>query len=258
VLNLDDAFGRELAAEPVAGAEDLTYSASGAADAHFAAEQVHRDDTGLRFTVRTPHGRVEIESRLLGHFNVDNLLATFAALSAVGLSGREIAARLAQLDAVPGRLERFSAAGAPTAVVDYAHTPQALQAALEALRPHCRGQLWCLFGCGGERDRGKRALMAQAAEQGADRVIVSDDNPRREDPQTIIDDILAGFAEPSAVLVERDRARAIAAALGEAQPQDWLLVAGKGHEDYQIFGSEKVSYSDRETVRAALREVGQR
>jgi len=252
VLNLDDDFGRELAAAARPGVRDIGYSASAAAGAEFAAADIDCADSGLRFTLRTPRGCQPVATRLLGHFNVDNLLASAAALSACGLDDADIAARLSALQPVAGRLERFSAAGRPTAVVDYAHTPQALAAALAALRPHCSGALWCLFGCGGERDRGKRAEMAAAAEAGADCVVVCDDNPRGENPQRIIDDIRAGFARPQAVRVQRDRAAAIAESLAAAAADDWLLVAGKGHEDYQIVAGERRHYSDRETLLALL------
>ena len=252
VLNLDDDFGRALAAAPRAAVRDIGYSARGAADAEFTAADIDCADRGLRFTLRTPRGQQPLRSRLLGYFNVDNLLASAAALSACGLDDGQIAARLATLRAVPGRLERFTAPGRPTAVVDYAHTPQALTAALAALRPHCAGRLWCLFGCGGDRDRGKRAEMAAAVEAGADRVVVCDDNPRGEDPQRIVDDICAGFARPRAVRVQRERAAAIGEALAAAAADDWLLVAGKGHEDYQIVGRERRHYSDRETLAALL------
>jgi UDP-N-acetylmuramoyl-L-alanyl-D-glutamate--2,6-diaminopimelate ligase len=141
-------------------------------------------------------------------------------------------------------------------VVDYAHTPAALAQVLEALREHCAGRMWCVFGCGGDRDRGKRALMAQAAEHLADRIVVTDDNPRTEDPQRIVQDILAGLGRPEQARVERDRGRAISLALGEAGPGDVVLIAGKGHEEVQIVGTEHRPFSDREQVERALRGYG--
>jgi UDP-N-acetylmuramoyl-L-alanyl-D-glutamate--2,6-diaminopimelate ligase len=149
-------------------------------------------------------------------------------------------------------MECFGGGNAPLAVVDYAHTPDALEKALQALRVHCEGQLWCLVGCGGDRDRGKRPMMAAMAEQHADRVILTDDNPRTEEPAQIMADMVAGLRDPAAVQIEHDRVKAITLALGQASKQDIILVAGKGHEDYQIIGTDKRHYSDRETVAAAL------
>ncbi|MGL5106003.1 MAG: glutamate ligase domain-containing protein, partial [Plesiomonas shigelloides] len=139
-----------------------------------------------------------------------------------------------------------------TVLVDYAHTPDALEKALEAARLHCHGQLWCVFGCGGDRDRGKRPLMGALAEQLADRVVITDDNPRTEDPQAIVADILAGLVAPGVAQVIAGRAEAVTAAVMNAAPNDVVLLAGKGHEDYQIVGQRKLDYSDRETAARLL------
>jgi UDP-N-acetylmuramoyl-L-alanyl-D-glutamate--2,6-diaminopimelate ligase len=136
--------------------------------------------------------------------------------------------------------------------VDYAHTPDALEKALEAARLHCKGKLWCLFGCGGDRDKGKRPLMGAIAEQFADVVVITDDNPRSEDPQAIVNDILTGLLEPHRARVVAGRAQAVTNAVLQAQPDDIVLVAGKGHEDYQIVGNRRLDYSDRATVAALL------
>jgi len=149
-------------------------------------------------------------------------------------------------------MEVFSAAGKPTVVVDYAHTPDALEKALEAARLHCKGKLWCLFGCGGDRDKGKRPLMGAIAEQFADVVVITDDNPRSEDPQAIVKDILTGLLDPGRARVVSGRAQAVTNAIMQAQPDDIVLVAGKGHEDYQIIGNRRLDYSDRATVAALL------
>ncbi|WP_312829642.1 glutamate ligase domain-containing protein, partial [Pantoea anthophila] len=150
------------------------------------------------------------------------------------------------------RMEVFSAAGKPTVVVDYAHTPDALEKALEAARLHCTGKLWCLFGCGGDRDKGKRPLMGAIAEQFADVVVITDDNPRSEDPQAIVNDILTGLLDPGRARVVSGRAQAVTNTIMQAQPDDIVLVAGKGHEDYQIIGTHRLDYSDRATVAALL------
>jgi len=156
------------------------------------------------------------------------------------------------LQPVNGRMEVFSAAGKPTVVVDYAHTPDALEKALEAARLHCKGKLWCLFGCGGDRDKGKRPLMGAIAEQYADVVVITDDNPRSEDPQAIVKDILTGLLDPGRARVVSGRAQAVTNTIMQAQPDDIVLVAGKGHEDYQIIGNRRLDYSDRATVAALL------
>lgn len=157
-----------------------------------------------------------------------------------------------QLQPVCGRMEVFNAPGKPTVVVDYAHTPDALEKALEAARLHCQGQLWCVFGCGGDRDRGKRPLMGGIAEQFADRVVITDDNPRTEEPQAIIKDILAGLLDAGHVQVIHGRAEAVTSAIMQAKEQDVVLVAGKGHEDYQLVGNRRLDYSDRTTVARLL------
>ena len=189
-------------------------------------------------------------------FNIDNLLAAFSALRVLGIDERDIAARLSSLRAVPGRAECFSVPGRATTVVDYSHTPQALQAILRTIREHCSGALWCVFGCGGDRDTGKRPLMAAVAEKLADRVIVTDDNPRSECGDQIVDDILQGFEKPDSICVERNRETAIRHAIERAVVGDWVVIAGKGHEDYQIIGDRRIHLSDREIVAAMLQGQG--
>jgi UDP-N-acetylmuramoyl-L-alanyl-D-glutamate--2,6-diaminopimelate ligase len=153
-------------------------------------------------------------------------------------------------------MERFGGAGTrPLVIVDYAHTPDALKQVLQTLRPHCEGRLWCVFGCGGDRDRGKRPLMGAAAERYADRVVVTSDNPRHEDPRAIIGQILAGIARAEAVDCVPDRADALRQAIAGAHTGDIVLVAGKGHEDYQQIGGERLPFSDREQVRRLLGEA---
>ncbi len=218
--------------------------------------EIALSENGFELTIVTAGNRLPLRSGLIGRFNVDNLLATFSTLRALGLDEREIAARLPSLSAVPGRAECFSAVDRATAVVDYSHTPQALEAILRTIREHCTGVLWCVFGCGGDRDSGKRPQMAAAAENLADRVFVTDDNPRTENGDQIVDDIFKGFNNPNSICVERNREKAIRKAMNRAVVGDWVVIAGKGHEDYQIIGERRIHLSDREIVAAVLRGTG--
>jgi len=209
--------------------------------------------TGLQFRLRTPWGEGEVATPLLGRFNVANLLAVAGCLGALGYSFAQIHNALSQLTPVAGRMNRLGGQrGLPLVVVDYAHTPDALEQALTSLRAHTEGRLLCVFGCGGERDRGKRPQMAAIAEARADRVIVTDDNPRGEDGDGIVAQIIAGFARPDAVTVQRDRARAIGLALGEAQAGDVVLIAGKGHEPYQEISGVRHAFDDVDVAARAL------
>ncbi len=256
VLNLDDAFGRRLAAdlrdlETVVGyglgerPQDLNRFVWG--------EDLRLTPAGLRLRVRSSWGEGELELGLLGRFNASNVLATLATLLVLELPFADALARVAKTASVPGRMERLGGErGRPLAVVDYAHTPHALEQALAALREHGAGRLWCVFGCGGDRDAGKRPLMGAVAERLADRIIVTDDNPRAEDPQQIVRDILSGMRRPQAAAAVRDRRAAIIRALTEAEAGDSVLIAGKGDEDYQIIGAERLPFSDRAVARQAL------
>lgn len=212
---------------------------------------IHRE-TGIHFQVEYGESKMDLDVPIFGDFNVDNLLATITCLIAMGYSLEQTVDLLAQVGAVPGRLERFSSnIEAPSAVVDYAHTPQALEKALESVRQHCKGQLWLVFGCGGDRDRGKRPQMGRIAERLADRVVVTDDNPRYEDAQIIVQDILEG-CQGQKIRVIRDRKTAIYSAIEQAQGKDLVLVAGKGHETTQEISGIKYPFSDRKIVREAL------
>jgi UDP-N-acetylmuramoyl-L-alanyl-D-glutamate--2,6-diaminopimelate ligase len=194
-----------------------------------------------------------IASKLLGRFNVDNLLAVAGALLALDWTLATIASLLPQLQPVNGRMNRVGGdARSPLVVVDYAHTPDALEQALVSLRAHTSGRLICVFGCGGERDRGKRPQMAAIAERLADRVIVTDDNPRGEDGDAIVAEILAGFTRPDAARIQRDRAGAIAFAVASAAAGDVVLIAGKGHETYQDIAGVQRPFDDMAHARRAL------
>lgn len=249
ILNADDPhlnFFRERVGD---GTQYIEYGMHGG---DYRAEELRFSPDGVAFRLRTPAGTVDVQTRLLGRFNVANLLATAATLGALGWSPADLREALAAARPVPGRINALVNAGQPTVVIDYAHTPDALEKCLEALREHGFASITCVFGCGGERDRGKRPAMAAAAERLADRLIVTDDNPRYESGDRIIADILAGLAQPDAVRVIRDRAAAIAAAIAGAGPGDLVLIAGKGHEDYQEIRGERRSFDDRREALRAL------
>ena len=253
VINLDDAMGAGLTRKLPAGVRLIGVSSRGADSAQLRAERIETSITGLQFDLVADDVRVSVSSRLLGRFNVDNLLAVAGTLLALGWSLTELAPVLAQLEPVPGRMNRLGGQmDQPLVVVDYAHTPDALDQALRSLREHGDGHLICVFGCGGERDTGKRPQMAAIAQQRADAVIVTDDNPRGEEGDAIVADILAGFTDRTHVQVERDRAKAIAAAIGMARSGDIVLIAGKGHEPYQEINGVRHAFDDREAARQVL------
>jgi UDP-N-acetylmuramoyl-L-alanyl-D-glutamate--2,6-diaminopimelate ligase len=253
VLNLDDAFGRELHADIRAPTRAIGVSSRGAADAHLRADEIVLDLAGLSFSLKIEGEIRPVRSPLLGRFNVDNLLAVAGALYALGETPVQIASTLSMLEPVNGRMNRLGGDGRlPLVVIDYAHTPDALEQALTSLRAHAAGRLVCVFGCGGDRDRGKRPQMAAIAEANADAVIVTDDNPRTENGDAIVADIFAGFAHRGAIVIQRDRAAAIAQAVGTAGAKDIVLIAGKGHEPYQEIDGVQYPFDDTATARAAL------
>ncbi|HET7655557.1 MAG TPA: UDP-N-acetylmuramoyl-L-alanyl-D-glutamate--2,6-diaminopimelate ligase [Luteimonas sp.] len=251
VVNIDDGFGRELLGTLPPGVRALGTSAQGA-QCDVRAENVVLGGDGIAFDLVLGDARRSVRSPLLGRFNIDNLLAVAGVLHALGHDADAIAQVLPRLQPIPGRMNRLGGGDAPLVVVDYSHKPDALQQALESLRGHLQGRLVCVFGCGGERDRGKRPQMAAIAEAGAELVIVTDDNPRHEDGDAIVADIVAGFSDPSAAIVERDRRRAIERAVGTAKAGDIVLVAGKGHETYQDVAGVKHPFDDSAVARAAL------
>lgn len=250
IINIDDETGDQwFAALPDAVAVTTDYGRRPRNGARWvAANAIRYQPHGVSLTFDSSWGAGELTSHLLGEFNVNNLLLALAALLALGYPLAKLIATVPRLLPVCGRMELFSAAGQPTVVVDYAHTPDALEKALTAARLHCRGKLWCVFGCGGDRDKGKRPLMGAIAEQLADMVVITDDNPRNEDPAAITRDILSGLLDPARATVIAGRAQAVANTFLRAARDDVVLIAGKGHEDYQIIGSQRLDYSDRATV----------
>ncbi|OEG02417.1 UDP-N-acetylmuramoyl-L-alanyl-D-glutamate--2,6-diaminopimelate ligase [Aeromonas caviae] len=253
VINADDHLGRQwLATYPGAVAFGVHGPIENHAGRQLTAQDPYFHQQGFDTRINSSWGNGVLSAPLLGRFNVSNVLGAMGAMLVLGYDFDDLLATAPRLQPVTGRMECFGGGDAPLAVVDYAHTPDALEKALQALRVHCHGRLWCLVGCGGDRDRGKRPMMAAMAEQHADCVILTDDNPRTEEPARIMADMVAGLRDPGAVQIEHDRTKAIQLALSQASKEDIILVAGKGHEDYQIIGTDKRHYSDRETVAAAL------
>jgi UDP-N-acetylmuramoyl-L-alanyl-D-glutamate--2,6-diaminopimelate ligase len=253
VLNIDDPFGRELAlVQSTASVTTLYGSNDSISAARFLhAKNIELSDAGLCIEIGGSFGHAVLHSALLGRFNAENLLAALAVLLGWDVPLDRAIEALSEAEAPPGRMELIKQEN-KRVVVDYAHTPDALQKALQVLKSHCRGRLICVFGCGGDRDVGKRALMGAVAASHADCVVITNDNPRSESPELIIKAIQSGMAGRPAI-IEPDRALAIAQAIHMAQPEDMVLVAGKGHEDYQIIGHQVLRFSDREVVRACLR-----
>ncbi len=258
VINADDPFGRELIRSLPEGLQVWGYTLEGrdGAPLMVSGEALRLMPEGIRMRVRTPAGEGVVTSPLLGRFNAANLLAVLTALLAQDVPLERAIERLARLSPVPGRMERFGGGEKPLVVVDYAHTPDALEQVLRTLREHGR-RLWCVFGCGGDRDRGKRPQMGAVAARHADRVILTDDNPRNEAPAAIVADIQRGIpAASAAVSVCHRREAAIEQAIREADAGDVVVIAGKGHEACQLVGDEKRPFSDREVVRRVLAEWG--
>ena len=259
VINIDDEFGAALARSGsvtgqlivtarLAGSRSLQQQLAARGAGWLRAEQVTIHGRGMTLVIDSHLGRCELSAPLIGEFNADNLLCALGLLLSADLPLDRAAHALAGAGAPCGRMEAFAASGQPLAVVDYAHTPDALAKALRAVRAHCTGQIVVVFGCGGDRDSGKRPLMGAVAAEHADRLVLTDDNPRSEAPERIVADIQRGLPEGSVARVIHDREAAILAALEGAGPRDAVLIAGKGHEDYQIVGAERRAFSDQAIV----------
>lgn len=257
-INADDEFGRKLLAE--LGVDAIAY---GLDELTLVQQQnqwlsftdIKPTANGFDVVLRSSWGEGKAHVPLLGRFNLSNLLGALGPLLHAGLPLQGLLDGFSKLEPVAGRMESFQQADMPVCIVDYAHTPEALEVALQAARFHCAGKLWLVFGCGGDRDKGKRPLMAKAAEQYADHVIVTADNPRSEQQDEIAKDILAGFTDPQQVLAVADRHQAIQTALRESEANDLILIAGKGHEDYQLIGDQRLHFCDREVVQNLLEVV---
>ena len=254
VINIDDPYGVQLwERSKEMGLRDWSFGRD--ARARFSIREVSETPTAMIITLydREARNELRIAAPFIGPHNAENVVAAFASAAALGYPIETVSEALANTPQVPGRLERVGEKG-PRVFVDYAHTPDALERVLKAVRVSTEGELWCVFGCGGDRDKGKRPEMGRIAAAAADRVVVTSDNPRTEQPQAILDDILASGISPS--IVEVDRARAIERAITEAAPRDTVVIAGKGHEDYQIIGTTKIHFSDQEVSRKALEGRG--
>jgi UDP-N-acetylmuramoyl-L-alanyl-D-glutamate--2,6-diaminopimelate ligase len=219
------------------------------------ASELRFHNEGADFKLHWQGESAAVSSQLLGRFNVANTLAAAAVALTSGYALSLVAAAIGKLQAVAGRMECFTAPGQPLAIVDYAHTPDALTQVLQAARLHCRGKLWCVFGCGGDRDRGKRPQMGQAASQDADIIVITDDNPRTESAQQIIADIASGATEGARVLTHSGRRDAVLSTLRQAAADDVVVLAGKGHEDYQVVGTQKLDYNERQIVASFMEDA---
>ncbi|MCF2857454.1 UDP-N-acetylmuramoyl-L-alanyl-D-glutamate--2,6-diaminopimelate ligase [Pseudoalteromonas sp. SMS1] len=254
VLNLDDAYAQqwlnELELNDCVVFGKLPRNIEYERFVFFDQVTCHQD--GMAFELITAWGNVSMSTPLYGRFNLYNLCAAFASLLVQGYDLDQLQRAATKLAPVDGRMQAFKSAGKPTCIVDYAHTPEALVLALQALQQHVPGKVTCVFGCGGDRDKGKRPLMGKAAEQFSDKIVITSDNPRSEAPLTIIHDIKAGLSNPEYAVVQPDRALAIRTAIEGADADSVVLIAGKGHEDYQIIGNQKLSFCDRSLVKAIL------
>lgn len=262
VINAGDDLGKKILAllDSRSRVKTISY-ASIAVDnvtaSHIQASQIELSVSGLSFSIESDFGDDNLSATLLGQFNVDNLLATLGVLLLLDISFEQAMAALSACKSVSGRMESYGNPQQPCVIVDYAHTPDALEKALQSLRSHLKtgGDLWCVFGCGGNRDVGKRSLMGRCAESLADKVILTDDNPRTEDNLQIINDILAGTSQSDKIITQSDRRLAITYAITHAKVDDIVLIAGKGHENYQDIANVRHLFSDAQVVCEVLAEL---
>jgi len=250
VINIDDPFGKKLFLD-VPGA--LTYGRDLSAAIHLLDSE--SSASGLSLRISSPAGEISVTSNLLGEMNALNIMAAVGVCLSMDIEKDDICAGIAGLASVPGRMEAVDNPFQRTIIVDFAHTPEALRTALASARKFTGGRLICVFGCGGDRDRTKRPVMGAIASSQADVVIVTSDNPRTEDPNAIIREIISGIDDPASLTVEPDRAEAIRKAIMIMNDRDCLIIAGKGHETYQIIGGQRTPFDDRDHVRNALKEV---
>jgi UDP-N-acetylmuramoyl-L-alanyl-D-glutamate--2,6-diaminopimelate ligase len=255
VLNADDAFGETLIQSVQPATNVYAYTAGTKVQypvATLSASDVTLDMTGIHARIDSPWGQGDLDTKIIGHFNLSNLLGVISALCLLDIPLVKVLKSVSSLESVHGRMQTLGGDNQPLLVVDYAHTPDALEKALKALRAHCTGQLFCIFGCGGDRDKGKRPLMAKIAEQYADVVVVTDDNPRHENSAQIVADIMQGFIDPDHVIIQQDRSKAIKDIIQCALVGDCVLVAGRGGETYQLIGDTKTPFNDVEVVKQFL------
>jgi UDP-N-acetylmuramoyl-L-alanyl-D-glutamate--2,6-diaminopimelate ligase len=251
IINRDDDYGHTWISELATQKPVYAYSTQHQG-AFTYADHIDLSLQGIKARIHSPWGEGNLTVPLIGQFNLSNVLAVLATLCVYGIPFETVLLALSKLSAVPGRMQTLGGHHQPLAVVDYAHTPDALEKVLQALRAHTKGQLICVFGCGGDRDPLKRPIMAKMAEQWADRVIVTNDNPRHEKPDAILEQIMQGFSHPERVFVELDRAKAIQKSIQWSSTDDCILIAGKGAEHYQQIGDEKLPFDDVSEVRSHL------
>ncbi|MFM1955766.1 MAG: UDP-N-acetylmuramoyl-L-alanyl-D-glutamate:meso-diaminopimelate ligase [Pseudomonadota bacterium] len=252
VLNIDDAFGSQLAEEFKAKNKAvMTYGFSGNADVY--AEQLRMTEQGITMQVNTPFGLAHLTAEVLGEFNAYNLLAVLTTLLVSDVGLQDAVNAVSKVKPVAGRMQQYGGGKMPLVVIDYAHTPDALAQVLKSLRPQTKGKLTCVFGCGGDRDQGKRPLMAKVSSDLADHVVITSDNPRNESPALIIEAVVSGAGSNAKVI--EDRAQAIVLSIKQAHAGDVVLVAGKGHENYQEIAGVKYPFSDVDVVKSALEEM---
>src|SRR5271165_722063 len=253
VVNTDDEWGKKLLGF---GQKALTYGLQNGAD--LTAKKFQLSFSGLSFAAQTPNGKIQVQSALVGRINVYNILAAVGAGIALGFSNEIIEAGVRNLEAVAGRFQRVDSGQPFLVVVDYAHTDDALENLIRTARElNTKGRIITVFGCGGSRDRSKRPIMGETAGRLSDLTILTSDNPREEDPLKIISDIVVGIQKSQGkYMIEADRAKAIQLAIDEAKAGDMVLLAGKGHEDYQIFSDRTVHFDDREVAQKALSDLG--
>ncbi|MBT8053651.1 MAG: UDP-N-acetylmuramoyl-L-alanyl-D-glutamate--2,6-diaminopimelate ligase [Gammaproteobacteria bacterium] len=254
VINQDDSLGKQLISEIANGTEVFSYGTNGSSELR--GSVLNMDSGGMTLRVASPWGGGEIHTGLLGAFNLSNLLATAGTLALLGMPWDQVMHQMELMHSVPGRMHCLGGEfGQPVVVIDYAHTPDALQEALAALKSHLRGRLVCVFGCGGDRDSGKRPMMARVAESMADSLVLTTDNPRGEDPALIFRDMLTGLQEPDRAAVVEDRGAAIRLAISRAGSGDIVLIAGKGHEAWQERRGRKIPFSDEAAVLDVLEDA---
>jgi len=257
VLNQDDSFGQALALK-FEQSSVLAYSANALEQenkslADVTLKSVTKITGGKELIIQLPSADIKIETQLIGGFNIDNILAVVSVLIALDVPATDIAKACSQLQPIPGRMQQINVTDIKQVIVDFAHTAQALKASLIAAKEQCQGQLWCVFGCGGDRDISKRPKMGVIAELYADQIVITDDNPRHEDAKKIVSDILRGCQKPEQLQIIHDRKMAIHYAIAQAQEGDTILIAGKGHESFQLVGDHKLPFSDQYVAEQCLR-----
>ncbi len=252
IINVDDEAGRNIANNLPENIRCIRYGLNELFTPDVFASDIKLDENGLSMKVTTPWGNGEFTSPVMGHFNTSNLLVVLSVMLLQGVELKTVLSRLTTIESVPGRMQRFGGKEHPLVIVDFAHTPDALEQVLNSLRQHTQHNLWCVFGCGGDRDKGKRPLMGAIAEEKADYIVLTNDNPRSETPEKIIEDIKSGITKVNNVTIEKDRQTAIHFAIDQAKAGDVVLIAGKGHENYQLIGDKKYPFNDAEEVQQQL------